>query len=104
VSSTFLEKIMVRDYEIWVCSACGGLEFDLENDENVTVVYRGHRSAVVLFEGRAHSLVCTTIEKAKRRRDIEHKALTPGPRNMYEKQDSVEEMLGDLGSGEANDC
>src|SRR5579862_2300968 len=89
------ELFMTRD-EIWVCSACGGLEFALE-DQNIEVVYKGCRSAVILFEGRAHSLVCTTLEKAKRRRTIEQRALTVGPHTMGDNKQypSEETVLGD---------
>lgn len=73
----------MRD-EIWVCSSCGGLEFDL-SDENIEVVFKGSRRAVILFEGRAHSLISTTLKKIKRRRELENAALSTNTYRMYVK-------------------
>lgn len=84
---------MASDSEIWVCPGCDGLEFDL-TDESISVVHKSCRSAVILFEGRAHSLVCTTLDRVKRRREIEHKAMTVCPYTMDAKpEDPFEEML-----------
>jgi hypothetical protein len=86
---------LASEEEIWCCSSCGGLEFDLE-DENIEVVFKNAHSAVILLDGRAHSLVRTTFEKAKRRKEIEDKASTVCP---YSMKDPIEEF-GDLRLGE----
>lgn len=94
---------MASDSEIWVCPGCDGLEFDLA-DEGISIVHKSSRTAVILFDGRAHSLVCTTLERARRRREIEHKAMTVCPYTMDDKkQHPLEEMLDELGLGEANE-
>ena len=85
---------MKDDERIWVCSSCSGLEFDL-SDENIKVVYKGTRNAVILFEGRAHSLVSTTLAKIKHRRELENKALAYSNYTLYRKKDDDEEVVTD---------
>jgi len=62
---------------IWVCAACNGLEFDIEDDPEVQIVSKSFNSCLIVVDNgkRTHSLTFVSMETVKRRREIESQGL-----------------------------
>jgi|HubBroStandDraft_6_1064221.scaffolds.fasta_scaffold1314193_1 hypothetical protein len=92
---------MANDEKLWWCVNCA-LEFDLE-DEEIRVIRKESRTALISCQNRVHSLIATTFDKIRKRRGLENKALSVNPYNMTVKKDPPEQMLGDIELEGANE-
>lgn len=81
---------------VWVCLNCGGLEFDLE-DPAIKVLQKSNRTALIEFEGRAHSLTLRSWNIVQKFRELMDNARSLSPANVYEDEPkSTDELLDAL--------
>jgi hypothetical protein len=62
----------MEDERLWICEGCGFLEFDISE---VTVIHKSARKALVLQEGRCHSLKLMRWEDIQKARLLHNECL-----------------------------